>query len=240
MSYPIELARADRLHCVLEHHDWDFDRSRSVEIDRHWDERKRANPALYDGPVLLAHHARREQADEGCATFSVKFFQTRFSRFLTWREFGFPGSGVYNCFSMPALRSADGAFLVGEMGAQHSVPGAIYFPGGNPDPSDLRDGLVDLESSLLRELTEETGLSATEGRVEPDWTIVSVGPRIACIKIIDFPEPAATIQARVDRYLARQEHPELAKAHMIFRRSQLAEPRLLEFARGFLTPLLPE
>lgn len=240
MSYRIELARAERLHCVLETHDWEFDRRRGAEIDAHWGERTRANPALYDGPVLLAHRAEREPDGEGGATLAVKFFQTRFSRFLAWRDFGFPGAGVYNCFSMPALRSADGAFLVGEMGAQHSVPGSIYFPGGNPEPADLRDGLVDLEGSLLRELMEETGLSAQEAQLEPGWTIVSVGPRIACIKIIASPEPAAAIKARVDHYLAQQKEPELARAHMISRRGQLAEPRMLEFVRGFLAPLLPD
>lgn len=238
MTYPIALARAARLRCVLETHDWDFDRDLSGKIDAHWEKRTRANPALYDGRVLLAHHAG--PADEDGETFSVKFFETRFSRFLAWREFGFPGAGVYNCFSMPALRSADGAFLVGEMGPRHSVPGALYFPGGNPEPIDLRDGLVDLEGCLLRELYEETGVVAGGEQVEPDWTIVSAGPRIACIKIISSPEPAAAIQAEVDRYLASQDDPELAAAHMISRRSDLARPRLLEFVRAFLEPLLPE
>lgn len=240
MSYPIELTRARRLHCILETHDWEFDRRRGAEIDAHWEQRRRANPTLYDGPVLLAHHARCEQAEEGCAIFSVKFFKTRFSRFVAWRDFGFPGTGVHNCFSMPALRSADGAYLVGEMAGNHSLPGALFFPGGTPDLSDLRNGLVDLEGNLLRELTEETGLSAKQEQVEPGWTIVSAGPRIACVKIIDSPEPASTIQAKVDRYLAGQERPELARVHMMSRRGQLAEPRLLDFVRGFLEPLLPE
>ncbi len=240
MSHEVELARAERLHCVVEAHDWEFDRRRGADIDAHWSERRRVNPTLYDGPVLLAHGAERGAAGDGGETLSVKFFQTRFSRFLAWRDFGFPGSGVYNCFSMPALRSADGAFLLGEMGAQHSAPGAIYFPGGTPDPGDVRDGLVDLEGNLLRELREETGIGPDQVTLEPEWTIVFAGPRIACIKILTSAEPATAIEARIGHYLAHQKDPELARVHMISRRGQLAEPRMLDFIRGFLEPLLPD
>ncbi|PWB84510.1 MAG: NUDIX hydrolase [Methylocystaceae bacterium] len=240
MSCAIEFKRADHLHCVVEDHDWDFDSRRGVEIDAHWRERTSANPALYDGPVLLAHRAECAPAGEGGAAFSVKFFPTRFSRFVAWRDFGFPGSGVYNCFSMPALRSADGAFLLGEMGPRHSVPGAVYFPAGTPDPGDVRDGLVDLEANLFRELFEETGIGPEDVRLEPDWTVVLAGPRIACIRVAASAEPAAAIQARVAHYLAHQNEPELARVHMVRRRGQLAELRALDFIRSFLEPLLPE
>lgn len=240
MNHEVEFARAERIHCVVEAHDWAFDRRRGGEIDAHWAERRRVNPALYDGPVLLAHRAASEPDGNGGATFRATFFATRFSRFLAWRDFGFPEGGAYNCFSMPALRSADGAFLLGEMGANHSVPGAIYFPAGTPDPEDVRDGIVDLEGSLLRELWEETGIAPDEVRLEPHWTIVSAGPRIACMRIADSPETAEAIEARVNRYLSRQDAPELARIHMMSRRGDLAEPRLLDFVRRFLEPLLPE
>lgn len=230
----IEIAAASTLHCVLEPHDWAFDRLRGAEIDAHWAERRAAVPALYDGPVLLAHSVSR-----GETALGVKFFETRFSRFLAWRDFGFPDAGVYNCFSMPALRSADGAFLLGEMGADHSAAGAIYFPAGTPDPSDLRDGMVDLEANLLRELEEETGIAPQEARLSPDWTIVYAGPRVACMRIAQSPLSAAELEMRVNSYIASQKKPELAGVRMVARRAELAEPRMLGFIRRFLEPLLP-
>lgn len=235
-----ELLCVDRLDCVVGDHDWSFDRSRGAEIDAHWRERIAANPALYDGPVLLAHSVETLRRAEGGTTLRVEFFPTRFSRFLAWRDFGFPGEGVRNCFSMPALRSRDGAFLLGEMGAAHSAAGAIYFPAGTPDPSDIRDGLVDLEDNLLRELHEETGVAPQEVRLEPGWTIVLAGPRVACLRIAHCAESSAALERRVRDHIAAEAEPELAGVRMAARRADLAEPRLLDFIRRFLEPLLPE
>lgn len=238
--FAFELLTVERLQCVVADHDWAFDRLRADEIDAHWAQRKAANPALYDGPVLLAHRVERRAESDGSATLRVEFFHTRFSRFLAWRDFGFPEDEVRNCFSMPALRSVDGAFLLGEMAAHHSAPGAIYFPAGTPDPSDIRDGLVDLEDNLLRELREETGVAPHELRLEPRWTIVLAGPRVACLRIAHSPETAAALAQRVADYISSQAEPELAGVRMAFRRADLAEPRLLDFIRRFLEPLLPE
>jgi 8-oxo-dGTP pyrophosphatase MutT (NUDIX family) len=247
MNDAFEIATVSSLHCVLEPHDWAFDRQRGAEIDAHWAARRAEIPALFDGPVLLAHGVSRGNARENAtesatesATLGVKFFATRFSRFLAWRDFGFPDASVYNCFSMPALRSADGAFLLGEMGADHSAAGAIYFPAGTPDPSDLRGGLVDLEANLLRELEEETGIAPQEVQLSPDWTIVFAGPRVACMRIAQSPLAAAELEARVTARIAAQKKPELAGVRMAARRADLAEPRMLGFIRRFLEPLLPE
>jgi 8-oxo-dGTP pyrophosphatase MutT (NUDIX family) len=235
MSEAVELVSVSALHCALEPHDWAFDRNRSAEIDAHWTARRAAIPALYDGPVLLAHGVSRGEG----GTLGVKFFPTRFSRFLAWRDFGFPDDAVYNCFSMPALRSADGAFLLGEMGADHSAAGAVYFPAGTPDPSDLRDGIVDLEANLLRELEEETGVAPQEVSLAADWTIVFAGQRVACMRIVQSPLAAAELAARVTANIASQKKPELAGVRMAKRRADLAEPRMPEFVRRFLEPLLP-
>lgn len=240
MTPGVKLARVDRLDCVVEDHDWEFDRRRSVEINAHWANRVSAKPALYDGRVLLARRVEERTEQGARKVLAVGFFETRFSRFLAWRDFGFPDSNVYNCFAMAALRSADGAFLLGEMGAHTANAGHIYFPAGTPDPSDARNRVVDLEGSLRRELFEETGIAAADARLAEDWTVVFAGQRIACIKIISSQEPASAILARAEHYLASEKEPELARAHMVSRRTQLQDPRLPDFIRGFLQPLLPE
>ncbi len=229
MTKPVRILRTKRVESVFAPHRWDYEAAHGREIDAYWRRQAQANPKLYDGPVLLGN--RVDIREEGA---SLRFFETRFSRFLYMRDFGFPDSRIYNCFSMPALRSADGAFLLGVMGGGHSSEGRIYFPAGTPDPFDVTGEAVDLLGSLIRELAEETGIDAAQGALAPDWTIVVEGPRVACMKLIEHPEPADAILARVEDFLAREPEPELAGALMISRRDQLDDPRLPRFMRAFL------
>ena len=90
------------------------------------------------------------------------FLQTDFASFLAWRDWGFPEAGVTNCFSMGALRTSDGAWLMGVMAPHTAGAGKIYFPAGTPDPGDIVDGRVDLAGSVIREVAEETGLGADD------------------------------------------------------------------------------
>jgi len=226
---------AGRLHCVLEPGDWEFPAHYAADIQRHWREKTKSNPSLYDGRVLLARRVEQIAAPEGGRSFSIGFFETRFSNFLAWRDFGFPDETVFNCFAMAALRSADGGYLLGEMSAQHSSPGAIYFPAGTPDLLDVReDGTVDLEGSAARELLEETGLSVADARLEPGWTVVFERQYVACLKTIASPESSTALLARARAHLEREEAPELAAVHMAMRSEDLSHPRLAIFVRAFL------
>lgn len=223
------LVTVARLDCRLAAHRWSFDEARAAEVDRHFAQAQRRNPALYDGPVLLGSRV----AVNADSVIEIDAFETRFSRFLALRDFGHD-EPVYNFFSMAAVRSCDGAFLLGEMGPDHSSAGKIYFPAGTPDPSDIRDGAVDLEASLIRELAEEAGVSAGEGRLRPGWTVVFDGRRVACLKVIDWPQPAAALLARVRAFIAAETAPELSNAHMIAGPSALDDPRLPPFMVDFL------
>lgn len=238
MTGSLRIVDVDRLDCRLVAHDWEFAQRRKADIDRHWEKRRRENPALYDGPVLLASRAEVVTCG-GARVLQLDAFETRFSRFLAWRDFGRADERVYNCFSMPAVRSSDGAYLVGEMGADHSCAGQLYFPGGTPDPSDVTGGgAVDLSGSLTRELAEETGLPAAEGVAAPGWTVVFDRQFVACLKRIDWPAPAAALVARVRDFLAAEQQPELSDIHMISSVDALADPRLPPFMVGFLSRAL--
>lgn len=228
----------DALDCRLVAADWAFDRDEDGRIAGHWRRRVEANPTLYDGIVLLANRVERRAREGGGVTLEIDLFETRFSRFLAWRDFGFPDRSVYNVFAMPALRSSDGAFLLGEMGPSHAQAGARFFPGGTPDLEDVQNGRVDLHGSLVRELAEETGLGLEGAHIEPAWRVVFEAQRVACLKVIDWPAPAAEIAERVARYIAGEAKPELARAHMVHRREELDDPRLPAFMRLFLQDIL--
>lgn len=225
----------DRLDCRMTSHDWAFDQVRAADIDRHFADRRSEKPALYDGRVLLARRVEIV-AQEKARVLEVDAFETRFSRFLAWRDFGFPDVAIANFFSMPAVRSSDGAFLIGEMGRGHSSAGALYFPGGTPDLSDVgADGQVDLAGSLARELLEETGLDVAGGQPRRGWSVVFDRRYVACMKIIDWPAPASELLAKSRAFLDAERDPELAGVHMLSRPEQLVDPRLPAFMVAFLT-----
>jgi 8-oxo-dGTP pyrophosphatase MutT (NUDIX family) len=189
---------------------WAFATERREEIDAHFERLQRDNPALWNGRVLLMH----QHAIEG-SLLRGAFLETDFASFLAWRDWDFPDATVRNCFAQGALRSKDGAFLLGVM-AQHTAnAGRIYFPGGTPEPDDIEGETVDLEGNVLREVTEETGLAPEELNIAPGWHAVFAGPRIAMIKLMQASESADALRARILAYLAKEISPELSDIRVV-------------------------
>jgi 8-oxo-dGTP pyrophosphatase MutT (NUDIX family) len=116
---------------------------------------------------------------------------------------------------MGALRCADGAFVLGEMGQHTANPGRIYFPSGTPDLDDVRDGRLDIPGSVVRELEEETGLAPGAYESEPHWHCIYTGPAVAMIRILQVDMPSETLRERIEANLAGQREPELAAIHIV-------------------------
>lgn len=236
MTKPPRMVTVEQLDCRLVAHRWPFAEKRAPDIAAHWRVACAKNPALYDGKVLLACRAEESGASGGAIkSLQVDLFETRFSQFLAWRDFGWPDDGVFNCFAMAAVRSSDGAFLLGEMGDAHSCAGEIYFPGGTPDLDDVVAGdRVDLYGSLARELAEEAGLDVGAGRVAPCWSVVYDAQRIACLRHVQMDQSADALQMQVRAHIGREENPELKDAVMIRDAAALGDPRLPAFMTCFL------
>jgi 8-oxo-dGTP pyrophosphatase MutT (NUDIX family) len=212
---------------------WPFAEQRRADIDAHFAARQARTPELWNGRVLLlSDHAFVS------GTLTGTFFETDFASFMAWRDFGFPDSGAVNCFSMAAIRAADGAWLLGVMNAHTANAGSTYFPAGTPEPEDVIDGRVDLTANLLREVTEETGLTAADFEMQAGWTAVVADVRIALMKVLRVSEPADAIRARILRYLAQERQPELADIHIVRSRADFT-PAMPEFVMAFLADALP-
>jgi 8-oxo-dGTP pyrophosphatase MutT (NUDIX family) len=217
---------------------WRFAEDEAAAIDAHWQKLVARNRHFFNGRVLLMHRfALRDESggeqNEG-RVLEGACLEADYKAFLAWRDFGFPGEAIWNCFAMPALRSADGAFILGEMAPHTANPGRIYFPAGTPDPSDVRDGIVDLEGNILRELEEETGLTAADVTCSPGWTLVFTGARIACMKIVQSPLPAAALIDRIAAFLAQEEHPELTRVVPVFGCGDLDPQHMPDFTLAYL------
>ena len=148
----------DRIDIAFEPHRWPFARERRAAIDAHFAERRASKPQMWNGRVVLTRAGYRFVGRR----LSGTCFETDFASLLAWRDWGFPAADAVNAFAMGALRSADGAFLLGIMGAHTANAGLVYFPAGTPEPADIADGRLDFAGSVAREVAEETGLTPAD------------------------------------------------------------------------------
>ena len=220
-----EVSRPD---LVVQPFEWPFATERRAEIDAHFEKEREKRPQLFNGRVLLMRTPRHE----GLA-FRASYFETDFASFLAWRDWGFPGSGVYNGFGMGALRGSDGVFVLGEMSSHTANDGLIYFPSGTPDPSDVARGRLDMAGSVAREVEEETGLGRLDYRPASRWQCVEAGPLIAMMRLLECEEPAAEVKRKIEANLAKQEHPELAAVHLV-RDARDFTPAMPTFVTAFI------
>jgi len=211
---------------------WPFAQARRAQIDAHFAQRRAALPQLWNGRVVLA---------KGCRIsgrrLSGTCFETDFASFLAWRDWGFPDPEVTNCFAMGALRSADGAFLLGVMGPHTANAGLIYFPAGTPEPADIVDGRLDLAGSIAREVAEETGLTPDDYAAQAGWHAVPAGQRMALMKVLAAPAPAADLERRIGAHMGRESKPELAGLRIV-RGTGDFDPMMPDFVRTFLAHAL--
>jgi 8-oxo-dGTP pyrophosphatase MutT (NUDIX family) len=235
----LDILEVDDLDCRFTPQPWSFAVTRAADIDAYWAELTRTNPALYNGRVLLQHTSRFEQRD-GRRVFVGEYLETDYKSYLTWRDFGYPENGVRNGFAMAALQSLDGAFLVGEMAAHTANPGRVYFPAGTPDPSDIRGDRVDLGSSVLRELSEETGLSAADADADAGWTLLIDAYRVACMKRLRAKLPAEALEQRIHDFLGRERQPELTRMHAIRSPADFEGLDMPDFMLAYLRRALAE
>jgi len=224
----VAIVRIERLDLRLEPRPWAFAAERRADIDAHFAELRRAKPALWNGRVLMIHRF----ALAGAA-IRAACLETDYASLLAWRDWNFPDPTVRNFFGAAVLRAADDAFLLAVMGAHTANAGQVYFFTGTPEPADVTGDVVDLDRSVLRELGEETGLTARDVAVEPGWHAVFAGQRIALMKSLRVDMPAAALRARIVTHLAGEAVPELADIRIVRGPADL-DPRMPPFTTAFL------
>lgn len=225
MSAVLRLARLD---LEFAPRPWAFAQENSAAIACHFAELQQRKPAVWNGRILLL----QEHAVEG-DVLRGRYFETDYASFVAWRDWGFPDATVRNCFSLGALRTGDGAFLLGVMGAHTLNAGKVYFPAGTPEPGDLVGDVVDLAGSIRREVAEETGLTPAAYRAEPGWYCVPGPTHMAQFKVLHVDASAAEVKTRILDHLAREAEPELADIRIVRGPADL-DPMMPPFVITFL------
>jgi hypothetical protein len=207
---------------------WPFAEEHRAEIEAHFAARLRKTSGIWNGRVLLARDCSVQSR-----SIHGTFFETDFASFIAWWDWDFPDPAITNCFSMGAIRSADGAFLLGVMGPRTAKAGEIYFPAGIPDPGDIVGRKVDLARNVVREVESETGLTGEHLSAEPGWVAVLDGAKIALMRIMQAREIAVDLRNRILRHIASEPVAELADARIV--RSRADFNRMMpSFVTAFL------
>src|SRR5258708_1173213 len=106
----VRIVSVDRLDLGFPPYRCRFPDARRHDIEAYFAACRKSKPQLWNGRVLLM---RDLAIADG--TLRGVFFETGFADFMAWRDWRFPDSSVVNCFSMAALRTSDGAYLLGVM-----------------------------------------------------------------------------------------------------------------------------
>jgi 8-oxo-dGTP pyrophosphatase MutT (NUDIX family) len=205
-----------------------------AEIDAYWQMRSRGKSGLFNGRVLMQHAAAIENG-----IFTASYFETDYADFLAWLQMGVPGTRPRNGFAMAALRASDGGFILGQMAQNTANPGRVYFAAGTPDPGDVTaSGEVDLAGSVLRELTEETGLRADEVTVGQGWRAVFAEKRIAFMRPVTIDLPADAARALILERMKTLHEEELSGIVVIRAMADCAQHDMPPFMIDYLRHML--
>jgi 8-oxo-dGTP pyrophosphatase MutT (NUDIX family) len=171
-------------------------------IEANWQREKAANPALYDGEIVLL-----SSVAYSAGALVGRCHVVRYAALLHWRR-GRP-QGAEHAFAHAALVTSDGALLAIRMGRHTANPGRVYFAAGSFEPIDFPGGRVDLHANMARELMEETGLDLGQAEPDPQHHLYSADRTTVIFRRYRLPETADALAERISRFVAAESDPEI-------------------------------
>jgi 8-oxo-dGTP pyrophosphatase MutT (NUDIX family) len=225
-----EIFRVSQIEARRVDFHWAWAEEQAEAIAAHWARRKAERPAMFNGRVLmLCGHCRAGDA------MQAAFFATDYANLVAWLQFGPRQAEVANGFSMGVLSTADGALVLGRMGAHTANAGQLYFPAGTPDLADVdTEGRVDLGANIVRELAEETGLVPAQYDIAPDWIVVVHAGQVAFLKEVRLAAAAEEAARRIREHIRQDPHPELADVILVRDAAEIGQHPMPDFLPHFL------
>lgn len=179
-----------------------FEAQNAATIEANWQREVSANPALFDGTIVLL-----SEITYAGGKLAGRCHEVRYATLLHWRRSR--PVGAEHAFAHAALVSSDGALIAIRMAAHTANAGRVYFAAGSFEPFDFRDGRVDVEANMMREVREETGLDISATSRETGYHLFSRDGATVIFRRYFLAETADVIAARITRFVAGEAEPEI-------------------------------
>lgn len=240
MTLPFDLPRnailpVKRVEVRLDPAPHPLEGAHAEAIAANWQAEVKAQPALFNGRMaLMTQLALHDGVLEG------RCHEVNYATFLYWKR-DRVGTAEH-LFAHPALVSRDNALIAIRMGPRTANPGAIYFAAGSFEPGDFRDGVCDLQSNMIREVREETGLDISATPHEDGYELFSLDRATAIFRRFWLDEDADVIAQRIRDFVATEADPEIEGPVVIRGVDDLPEglrPHMVAFVRWHFGGLQP-
>jgi 8-oxo-dGTP pyrophosphatase MutT (NUDIX family) len=194
-----------------------FARDNAAAIAENWQREMAANPALFDGTVvLLSQLAWRDNRLVG------RCHAVNYSTFMLWRKRP-ENSGAEHAYAHAVLVAGDNALVAIRMGPRTVNAGRVYFAAGSFEPVDFRDGMVDVDFNMIREVREETGIDLTDARRGVRWHALSTASGTVIFRRYHVDDPADEVARRISAFVAAETDPEIEGPVIIRHAADLPE-----------------
>lgn len=193
-----------------------FETAHRAAIEENWAREKAANPALFNGEVMLLSELRYRAAKlEGSC------HMVRYATFLLWRR-SRPAGSAEHAYTHAMPVTSDNALILVRMAPHTANAGRVYFAAGSFEPQDFPAGQADIDFNMMREVREETGIELEGLARDPHYHLRSTAGATVIFRRYFLGEPAEQVAARIRTFIATEEEPEIVEPVIV--RSAAALP----------------
>ena len=173
-------------------------------IEENWRHETTINPHIFDGKVaLLSELSYRDNRLAG------RCHIVRYATFMYWRR-NRETSGAGHVFAHAMLVSSDNALVAIRMGKHTVNAGRVYFAAGSFELEDFRDGVVDVDFNMHREVLEETGIDIGKASPARRYYLLTTSSGTVIFRRYRMPMTANAMVASINAFVASQQNPEIA------------------------------
>jgi len=175
------------------------------EIEANWIVEHAANPALFNGDMLIHRDIGVDAEGRLVATGHL----TPYATMLWWRKQ--PTRPIAeHLFPIAVPITSDGAILAIEMAAKTANAGRVYCAAGSLDAHDIVGRKVDLDANMMREVLEETGIDLSLAKPVGGYLGVRVFRAVTVFRTFLLPYDAEEACARVRHHMETDHEQEIA------------------------------